>query len=79
MSILQLDPPLPVHVLGIGSCLAYFLRDYGPEHDDYWTVVTPDGEFWTVNNKLVRAQENVTLGRKPERESGGASTARPAA
>ena len=60
--ILQLNPPIPVHVEGHGECLAYFLRDFGVDSDDYWTVVK-GSEFWTVSNKLVRAVANVTMGR----------------
>lgn len=62
--ILQLDPPIPV-TTPKGKALAVVVRDYGIEHDDYWTCILNDtGEFWTFSNKQIKAQENKTLGRK---------------
>ena len=62
--ILQLNPPLPVFVPGRGTGLAHFLRDYGPEHYDYWTIIfDAGGEIWTLPNTEVRGQVNVTIGR----------------
>lgn len=63
MTFLQLEPPIPVYLVGEGNVLAYFIRDYGIDHDDYWTVVNSKGEFRTVSNKLIRAVNNETLGR----------------
>jgi hypothetical protein len=61
--IVRLDPPIPL-VTPRGRGLAHFLRDYGIEHDDYWTVVLDEtGEWWTFSNREVRAQENITAGR----------------
>ncbi len=61
--ILRLDPPLPLKSPK-GNCLAHFLIDYSMEHDLYWTVFQDDtGECWTWNNKDVRIQNNITLGR----------------
>jgi len=66
MTILQLDPPLDV-IGPDGPSLAYFIRDYSPEADDYWTVVPTHGpkagQFWTYSNSLIRMGDNVTLGR----------------
>lgn len=75
MVLIQLDPPLPM-VTPYGRGIAVFLRDYGLEHDDYWTVIQTDhphaGELWTWPNRDVRAEANVTIGREqaqaPKRE-----------
>ncbi len=64
MTILQLEPPLPLNTPK-GSGLAHFLVDYSCEYDLYWVVILDDsGEIWTFNNKEVRGQKNITLGRK---------------
>lgn len=61
--LLQLDPPLPL-LTPKGPGLAHFLLDYGPEFDIHWTVFLDDsGECWTFNNREIRAQKNLTLGR----------------
>lgn len=61
--ILQLNPPLPLDTPK-GSALAHFLLDYGVEHNLMWVCfVDATGECWTFDNKDVRAQKNITLGR----------------
>lgn len=63
MSMLQLDPPIPM-VTPKGEGFAHILLDYGPESDLYWTVlITETGEIWTYANRHVRAAKNITLGR----------------
>lgn len=63
--MLQLNPPLPVMVEGRKG-LAHVLIDYGPEYDLLWVVAYDDTrELWCVNNKQVRVQENISLGRLP--------------
>jgi hypothetical protein len=63
MSILQLDPPLPV-ITPKGDGYAHLLIDYGPEYHLHWVCFLDDsGECWTYNNTQIRAQKNVTLGR----------------
>lgn len=63
MSMLQLDPPIPM-VTPKGEGFAHILLDYGPESDLYWTVlITNTGEIWTYANRQVRAAKNITLGR----------------
>ena len=63
MSILQLDPPLPV-VTPKGDGYAHVLIDYGPEFNLLWVCFLDDsGECWTYDNTQVRAQKNVTMGR----------------
>lgn len=62
--ILQLDPPIPM-ITPRGDGLAHCVIDYGPEHDLLWVVfLDSNGECWTYSNKEVRAQKNITMGRK---------------
>ncbi|MBC7465007.1 MAG: hypothetical protein H7256_03355 [Bdellovibrio sp.] len=61
--ITQLNPPLPLDTPK-GPGQATFLIDYGLEHDLYWVVfIDETRECWTLNNKDVRAQRNLTIGR----------------
>ena len=63
MSILQLDPPIPV-ITPKGDGYAHVLIDYGAEYNLMWVCFLDDsGECWTYDNTQVRAQKNVTLGR----------------
>ena len=62
--ILQLNPPLPIKTPK-GMALAHFITDYGPEIDLMWTAfIDETGECWTFSNREIRAQNNVTMGRK---------------
>ncbi len=64
MSILQLNPPIPVDCPK-GSGHALFLIDYGQEHHLMWTIaLDANGELWTYANPHVRAQKNITMDRK---------------
>jgi len=69
MTILQLNPPIPVVVKiskhGIYEpALAHALIDYGIEHNLYWVVfLQSTGECWTMQNSSIRAQFNVSVGR----------------
>lgn len=64
--ILQLNPPIPLNTPR-GSALAHFLIDYSPEFNLYWVCfIDETGECWTYDNKDVRAQKNITLGRVPK-------------
>jgi hypothetical protein len=64
MSILQLNPPIPLNTPK-GPGLAWLVIDYGAEHNLMWTVAIDEtGEIWTFSNPEVRAQKNITLGRK---------------
>lgn len=61
--ILQLSPTIPV-TTPKGPGLAWFLIDYSEEHHLMWVVALDEnGEIWTFNNKDVRAQKNITMGR----------------
>ena len=60
----QLNPPLPLHVLGKGDGMAIGMIDYGPEHNLIWvTALDANGELWCAPNPTVRFQKNWTLGR----------------
>jgi hypothetical protein len=62
--ISQLNPPLPV-TTPKGSGLAHLVIDYGPEHNLFWVVfIDATGECWTYPNQEIRAQKNITLGRR---------------
>ena len=60
--MLQLDPPLPLSTPR-GKALAHIVIDYGPEHNLLWVCFGEDGEIWTWPNPLVRAAQNITMGR----------------
>jgi len=68
--ILQLDPALPVYILPHDLCpggkgLAHLVIDSGIESHLLWTVFLDDSkECWTVANPKIRAQKNITYGRK---------------
>jgi hypothetical protein len=62
--ILQLNPPIPVCVIGKGNGLAWLVIDMGAEHNLLWTVAMDEtGEIWTMDNSQIRAQKNITMGR----------------
>lgn len=61
----QLNPPIPLHVLGKGDGQAIGLIDYGTEHNLIWiTAIDQTGEIWCAPNPKVRMQKNWTMGRK---------------
>jgi hypothetical protein len=60
----QLDPALPLHVLGKGDGFAIGMIDYGQEHNLIWvTALTANGEIWCAPNPTVRLGGNWTMGR----------------
>ena len=60
----QLDPAIPLHVLGKGDGYAIAVIDYGPEHNLLWvTAIDATGEIWCAPNPEVRMQANWSLGR----------------
>lgn len=61
--ITQLNSPIPV-ITPKGKALAFFIIDYGIEHDLQWICIQDGtGESWTWANPLIRAQKNITQGR----------------
>lgn len=62
--IIQLDTPIPLDTPK-GKALAHFVIDYGIEHDLQWVCfIDTTGECWTFRNPEIRAQNNITYGRK---------------
>ncbi|MFM5893705.1 MAG: hypothetical protein ACKOQM_04645 [Novosphingobium sp.] len=60
----QLDPTIPVHVLGKGDGYAIGMIDYGQEHNLIWvTAIVETGELWCAPNHKVRLGKNWTMGR----------------
>ncbi|MXP10024.1 hypothetical protein [Pseudoblastomonas halimionae] len=60
----QLNPSIPLHVLGKGAGLAFAVIDYGPEHNLLWiTAIDETGEIWCAPNPQVRMQQNWSMGR----------------
>lgn len=60
----QLNPPLPVEVVGRGKGYAVAVIDYGQEHHLLWVVgMDETREIWTVPNLQVRMRDNWTMGR----------------
>lgn len=66
MTMLQLEPPVPV-ITPRGKAMAHVLIDPGIEHDLQWVCfLDATGECWTVRNPDIRAQENLTMGRSEQ-------------
>ena len=60
----QLNPTIPVHVLGKGDGYAIGMIDYGQEHNLIWvTAIDETGELWCAPNYKVRLGKNWTMGR----------------
>lgn len=69
MSVLQLDPLIPMNCPK-GSGYAHFMIDYSPEMHLYWVIfITATGECWTYANPLIRIEDNITLQRVTTDES----------
>jgi len=67
----QLNPPIPLHVLGKGDGYAVAVIDYSQEHDLVWvTALNDSGEIWCAPNPMVRLGRNWTMGRHPQAERG---------
>jgi hypothetical protein len=63
MTILQLNPPIPMSTPK-GNGEAWLVVDYGAEHHLLWTIaIDATGEIWTYPNPEVRALTNITMGR----------------
>ena len=60
----QLNPTIPVTVIGKGDGYAIGMIDYGHEHSLLWiTALDESGEIWCAPNSTVRLQKNWSLGR----------------
>ncbi len=60
----QLNPPIPLHIIGKGDGHALAVIDYGQEHNLIWvTAIDETGEIWCSPNPEVRMQANWSMGR----------------
>lgn len=67
----QLNPTIPVNVIGKGDGFALAVIDYGQEHNLIWvTAITETGEIWCAPNPKVRMDRNWTMGRLLETNNG---------
>ena len=63
MTILELNNLLPL-ITPKGKAIAHFLIDYGIETNLYWVCfLQSNGECWTFDNKNIKIESNITLGR----------------
>jgi len=42
---------------------AFLVIDYSQEHDLLYVCAMDNGEIWTLNDKAIRVQNNISLGR----------------
>jgi hypothetical protein len=62
--ILELKAPLPLETPK-GPGFAYFLIDYGMDHDLLWVCfIDATRECWTFRNGEIRAVVNISVGRR---------------
>lgn len=62
--MLQLNPMLPIIRISDGmKGFAFLVIDYSQEHDLLFTCAMQNGEIWTLPNKDIRMQSNISLGR----------------
>jgi hypothetical protein len=67
--MLQLSPMLPVvRISDKMKGFAFLVIDYSQEHDLLFTCAMDNGEIWTLSNKDVRIGDNITLGRRVNKE-----------
>lgn len=73
----QLNPAIPLHVLGKGDGYAIGMIDYGQEHNLIWvTALNESGEIWCAPNPEVRLGKNWTMGRSENPLIAGAKAAK---
>jgi hypothetical protein len=64
MSFNQLNPPIPVSIIGNGDGFAVAVIDYGQELNLIWvTAINATAEIWCAPNLRAPVQGNWTLGR----------------
>ena len=64
MMMLQLNPTIPIVRLSDGmKGFAFAMIDYSQEHDLLFVCAMDDTEIWTLSNKDIRMQQNISLGR----------------
>ena len=62
--ILQLNPMIPIYrVSDKMEGYAFLVIDYSQEHNLLFTCAMDDGELWTLSNKEIKFQKNISLDR----------------
>ena len=62
--MLQLNPMIPIiRVSDKMEGYGFLVIDYSQEHNLYFTCAMSNGEIWTLSNKEIRFQKNITLDR----------------
>ena len=62
--MLQLNPMIPIVRVSDGmKGYAMLVIDYSQEHDLLFTCAMDNGEIWTLGNKYIRMNVNITLNR----------------
>ena len=63
--ILQLNPTIPIiRMSDKMNGYAFIVIDYSQEHHLLFVCAMDNGEIWTLNNKEIRIQSNISLDRK---------------
>lgn len=64
MAMLQLEPMLPIYRISDNmKGYAFLIIDYSQEHNLLFTCAMDNEEIWTLSNKEIRMQKNISLGR----------------
>ena len=62
--MLQLNSMIPIMRINDGmNGYAFLIIDYSQEHNLLFTCAMDDGEIWTLSNKEIRFQKNISLER----------------
>jgi len=62
--MLQLNPTIPiVRISDSMKGFAFAMIDYSQEHDLLFVCAMDNKEIWTLSNKDIRMQKNISLGR----------------
>jgi hypothetical protein len=62
--ILQLNPTIPIiRISDKMNGYAFLIIDYSQEHHLLFVCAMDNGEIWTLNNKEIRIQKNISLER----------------
>ena len=63
--MLQLNPTIPIiRISDNMKGYAFIVIDYSQEHDLFFVCAMNNGEIWTLNNRDIRMQSNLTFDRK---------------
>jgi len=62
--MLQLNPTIPIiRMSNKMNGYAFIVIDYSQEHHLLFVCAMDNGEIWTLNNKEIRIQSNISLER----------------